>query len=353
MSTFKVDVRKISKVWDHSNADRLSLAQVEGLGYNIITGKDQFKVGDLVAYFPIDSILPENLIKMFGLVGKLAGKEKNRITTVKLRGVPSQGFIVGVDILQDFVAEEIVEGDDLTDALGVVKYDPPPVACHAGNLVSLPPGVSVYDIEGCERFPQVVDLLMDQIVTITEKVEGQNYGVTSTENGVIVNQRNHAIQPIEGKVHSLVEITNKMGLDKLADGIRNYLKASQVTLRGEYIGPGVQKNIYNLKENTVKIFDALVDGNYIGWALLKKLICVIDETNVFDDILVPEIAHNITLREWLNGRTIVEASHGQSLLADTLREGIVIKPIVEQLNNEIGRLIIKQRDPHYLAKYGF
>lgn len=353
MSEFKVDVRKISKVWDHSNADRLSLTSVEGLGFQFVTGKNQFQVGEVVVYFPVDSILPENLIELFGLTGKLSGKEKNRLSTVKLRGEISQGFVAAVDVLQPLVRFPIEEGQDLTEALGVTKYDPPPIACHAGNLVKLPAGVESYDIEGCERFPRVVETLMEQHVTITEKVEGQNYGVTVTEDSVIVNQRNHAIEPIEGKTHSLVDITYKMKLDVLANGIREFLRANQVTLRGEYIGPGVQKNIYKLKENTVKLFDVLVDGKYISWALIKKIIFCLDTDGQWDDVLVPEISYMTTLREWLDGRSIVEASHGNSMLADTLREGIVIKPIDEQTDDSIGRLIIKQRDPHYLAKNGF
>ena len=143
-----------------------------------------------------------------------------------------------------------------------------------------------------------------------------------------------------------------MKLDKLANAIREYLEATQVTLRGEYIGPGVQKNIYKLKENTVKIFDVMVDGRYISWKLVQKLIDVIDTYGVYDNILVPQLYFG-KLKDWLGDKTIVEASHGKSKLADTLREGIVIKPIEEQEHANIGRLIIKQRDPQYLATHGF
>ena len=59
-----------------------------------------------------------------------------------------------------------------------------------------------------------------------------------------------------------------------------------------------------------------------------------------------------TLRTWLKGKTIKEASNGPSTLKpDVRREGIVIKP-VQELYAEFGgrsqRVILKQRSPEYL-----
>ena len=368
MSKFSVDIRRIEKVWDHTNADRLSLAKVEGLAYQFVTEKDLYIVGDYVAYFPIDSILPPIVLKAFGLEGRLSGKEKNRLSTVKLRGEISQGFVAPMlEVFKvntfenpDFylIIDHWMETDDtdnlstidLSFSLGVTKYEQPPIPCHAGNLVALPAGVTMYDIEGCERYPEIVELLMDQKVSITEKLEGQNYGVTSCEGEIVVNQRNHAIKPIEGKEHSLCAITKELGLDVAAEEVRQALGATQVTLRGEYIGPGVQKNIYKLKKCMVRLFDILVDGVYLDPTEIEAMR---DINQGLENLWVPRISEDKTLREWLDGRSIVEASHGQSKLVDRLREGIVIKPFTEQDVPEIGRLIIKQRDPVYLAKHGF
>lgn len=93
MSTFAVTIRKLSKVWPHPNADRLDLAQVEGCDYQFVIPKGQYQVGDEVVYFPIDSILPQDVVAKMGLTGKLAGKDRNRIKTVKLRNFVSQGVI--------------------------------------------------------------------------------------------------------------------------------------------------------------------------------------------------------------------------------------------------------------------
>ena len=78
--------------------------------------------------------------------------------------------------------------------------------------------------------------------------------------------------------------------------------------------------------------------------------------------LVPELCSSrpcgtgITLGDWLNGRTVQEASTKASCLAHmTLSEGIVIRPWREEKYVDFGdgrpqRLIIKQRSPEYLAK---
>jgi RNA ligase (TIGR02306 family) len=376
MSEFSVDIRRVVRVWDHPNAQKLSLAAVEGLGFQFVTGKDAYKVGDYVVYFPVDSVMPLDVQKAFGLEGKLTGKQKDRLKTVKLRGEISQGFVAPVDEVLKlcsfegcatdipmYIIDDISEDDaesllayDLSTALGVSKYEQPPIACHAGNLVQLPDGVSMYDIEGVERYPEVVNALLPRHVVITEKVEGQNYGVTSREGETIVNQRKHAITPIEGKVHSLHAITTELGIDKLADKVREQLGATQVTLRGEYLGPGIQKNIYKFPKNTVRMFDILADGKYVEWTVVLGLFVAIPE---LADLWVPVIEQDMTLDEYLTSvgldvDSISTVGYGKSKLnPQTLREGVVIKPVAEFEVDGFGRAIIKQRDPEYLAEYGF
>jgi RNA ligase (TIGR02306 family) len=370
MSKFVVEVKRIDKVWNHPNADRLDLASVEGIGFQFVVGRGSYKVGDEVVYFPIDAELPLKLQRILGLEGKLSGKFKNRLKTLRLRGEISQGFVCPIATIADwlYTSEDDVRRDkDLACRLGVTKYEQPAIPCENGNLVALPAGVDMYDIEGCENFPRIVNILMDQQVFITEKVEGQNYGVTAKNDGTwVVNQRKHAVLPVEdidtsdpvhykalkraGKVHKLISATIDQDLNHLAEELRHHLGVTQLTIRGEYLGPGVQKNIYNLDSNRIRLFDILADGKYVSPAELQELSETYAELQAF---WVPVIAHSVTLREWLAGRTIVEASHGQSELGDTLREGIVIKPMIEQNDPEFGRLIIKQRDPIYLDKMGF
>lgn len=94
MSTFDVTLRRISKVWLHPNADRLEMAEVEGLAYQFVVPKGAHAAGDRVLYFPIDALLPDELSTRLGVKNYLVGPLKNRVKTARLRGEISQGVVV-------------------------------------------------------------------------------------------------------------------------------------------------------------------------------------------------------------------------------------------------------------------
>lgn len=361
MSTFEVTVRKLSKVLPHTNADKLELAEVEGLAYQFVIPKGQFKVGDDVAYFPIDSVMPDSLSTKLGIKNYLAGKEKNRVKTAKLRGMVSQGVVARPDAVIDgwhhkdcgttdgcwTEPPHYEYGVDYAPQLGVTKYDPPPIVGANCNLGPLPPGVSEYDIESCDYHPDITESMMDQKVYITEKIEGQNWSATIQPDGTIqVSQRSKQVIPT-GDVKPAIWAVGEGGLFDFLKSIAFMKPGHLITIRGEYVGPGVQKNIYKLQKHKVLLFDIEDNCKSIDAEEFIGL------TVAYGVETVPELAINVTLREWLAGRTVREASNGKSLLADTLREGIVIKPMTEQRHNELGRLFLKQRSPEYLAETDF
>jgi RNA ligase (TIGR02306 family) len=355
MSTFKVEKRKVATSVIHPNADKLSLCTVEGLGYQFVTGRDQFKVGDEVSLFPLDAELPPALVEALGMVGKFSGPEKNRISTVKLRGQFSQGFICPIEVICKYLGNEDIEitsNMDLTSSLGVTKYEAEPILCKTGNLIQLPPNVPIYDIEGVDRNQHIVDHIINNKikVAITEKVEGTNYSCTVFKDGTVsVNQRRNAIQEIPEKgEHDFWRYTREYGIIDLVKKIQTDTNAEEVTVRGELLGPGIQKNVYKFKKHTLKFFDVMVNGTYVNvdvfFDYFRKFNC--------PDYLVPLLAYDVYLDDWLAGRTVQEAAGGKSALGFDYREGIVIKPMVEQQHSDIGRLIIKHRDREYLAVTG-
>ena len=120
-------------------------------GWNVVVKKGDFKVGDLVVYCEIDSVLPE--IPAF----EFLRSRGFRIRTIKLKNQISQGIVFSLDILDNFgdfvnvigdprwtsllvpfgvetTGIPIVEGEDLTDAMGVQKYEVPIPACLAGLM---------------------------------------------------------------------------------------------------------------------------------------------------------------------------------------------------------------------------
>ena len=113
------------------------------------------------------------------------------------------------------------------------------------------------------------------------------------------------------------------------------------------LGPGINGNIYEFKDLQIRIYDMRILRHFFPWQQMREFAL---QTGL---PLVPVISEGPTLREWLAGRTLVQASSGLSVVnPKTLREGVVIKPLQEQYVRGVGRLIIKQRDPVYLAKTG-
>lgn len=343
MAFFGVTLETIDKVWDHSNADRLSLATVKGMAFQFVIGKNQYKSGDKVLYFPIDSVLPLSLIEKMNMVGKFTGKNHDRIRTMSLRGEISQGFVFEP---QKLLSEEQMQlsSEELTQLLGVTKYEPPVVFESGANLLPLPNGLSAYDIEGADRNQNIVDYFLDKEVVIHEKMEGTNFSITKVESQIYVNQRNYTIQEIEGHEHSFWNISRKSGLIHFLQSMAD----SNITVYAELCGPGIQGNMYGLKKHKLYIFDIKKDGQYLDFEEYCKFI---ESMPMNESIELAPLLFKGKLKDYLKGSTIQEKSDDNSKVnSQILREGIVIKLIKEEYIQGYGRSIIKQRGPKYLSK---
>lgn len=359
MSEFKVSFERISEIFPHPNADRLELARVEGMAFQFIVGKDQYKVGDAVIYFPVDSLLTPKIIADLQLEGKLSGKDKNRVKTIKLRGAISQGLVclpsqVFYDGSDDYYM--VYEfGMDVTELLGVTKYEViEDVRTNIGKTKTrtLPDMVSHYDIEGADRNVKIVnEHLFNEPVFITEKLEGSHCSISRFADGrVVVCSRNCLL---EGEDNYWYKGCQNSNLFEAVEFIYNWLSYGEhipqvVTIRGELVGPGVQGNIYDLKTHHVYVFDIEEDSQPIVAERFHAL-CKI---TAIDTVPILSNSEMVTLAEWLGDKTLQQASNGFSeLKLDTLREGIVIRPLYdEKFVHGLGRLIIKQRDSIYLSQ---
>jgi RNA ligase (TIGR02306 family) len=343
MAFFGVTLEEIEKVWAHPQADRLSLAKAKGLAFQFVTGKDQFKPGDKVLYFPIDAQLPPPLIEKLGLVGKLSGENKNIFKTLRLRGEISQGYVTSpVGILSEEYWNKTPK--EITEFLEVIKFEKEPVELKDVTLISLPSGLSDYDIEGADRNQEIIDLLMDQEVVVFEKMEGENNSTARDNDGnVYVNSRNRSLIEKEGFKNRYWELSRSMGFPNL---LSNLSIEGGLALYYEICGPGIHGNIYGLKKDSCYIFDFKQNGNWLSY---NDFIELMKSMNLMSS--VAPIIFKGKLKDFLLGKTVQQASTGQSLTnPKALREGIVIKPINEQHHSKLGRLIIKQRSPDYLDK---
>lgn len=356
MSEFGVFIEEIESVEKHFNADALEVAKLKGKEFQFVVGKDNFKAGDRVFYFPVDSLIPPGLDETLGVTGKLAGSAKNRVKTVRLRGLISQGIVAPLSIYTEGVA---TDGVDYAEYFGVTKYEAPIKFCHSGFMKQMPEYIrSKYDIESAQRFSDVIDYLADNNipVVILEKVEGTQLNVALDEEGFHICSRNNKWErqfDESGKPHSNIYLDVFERNPELKD-FSEFLKAkgnvSNVTIRSGVVGPDIQSNIYKLNAITYYMFDIVINGKHIPF---KELGLAHKEFNNQKLKVAPIIGVYSNINEYLEGSDIVSKSNGQSLInPDKLREGIVIRPYDTELyHQEIGRLILKVRSPEYLAKY--
>lgn len=379
MSYFGVTAEKIDMVRHHPNADRLDLCTLKDMAFQFVTGRDQYRVGEVVLYFPVDSLLPVELQRKMGVEGMLSGKNKDRVKTVRLRGEISQGLVGPQNLAEgwatmspDVCKTKAEWGVEIAEWLGVTKYEPAPIDTKAGNLLPLPCGLAAYDIEGAERNIDAVKRLMFEEVVVTEKVEGQNFSVTydPIEHQVYVNQRNFTIEEIDSAEHRLWRLARKSSLipnsvypvptsvvhrdvsESFLGFLAGIYPSQAITVYGEAYGPGIQGNYYKAQDIAVRLFDIKVGVDFVDYPTFVGLVHMFwrNDYKHENPIAVP-VLFTGQLREWLEDRTIAEASSGPSTInPNVIREGVVIRPFVEGRHPEIGRLIIKQRDPMYLAK---
>jgi RNA ligase (TIGR02306 family) len=140
-------IETLHDVRPHPNADSLELATIRG--WQVVVKRGEFQSGDRCVYCEIDSVLPDRSEFQF------LRDRKFRIKTIKLRGELSQGICFPITILNSgselrrIRDQQLSEGSDVTELLGVTRYQPPIPACLGGNVEgSFPSFIPKTD---CER----------------------------------------------------------------------------------------------------------------------------------------------------------------------------------------------------------
>ena len=121
-------VQRALEILPIEGADAIELVRING--WQCVTKKGEFSVGDLGVFLEIDAIPPDTSAFNFLWTAKdgttSERPDKFRIRTMKLRGALSQGLFLP---LSQFDLGEVAAGDDVTERLGVTKYEPPVADC--------------------------------------------------------------------------------------------------------------------------------------------------------------------------------------------------------------------------------
>jgi hypothetical protein len=110
-------IQKISELRPIPGADKICVALLEGLGWEIVIRKDEFKVGDTAIFIEVDSVVPDRPEFEF------LRERKFKVKTIRLKKQVSQGLIVPLSVLHTLQSKFEI-GLDVTEELGIKKYDP-------------------------------------------------------------------------------------------------------------------------------------------------------------------------------------------------------------------------------------
>lgn len=113
-------IQTITEIHDIAGADRIQCAIVRG--YKSVIKKGEYQVGDTCVFIEPDTILPDKPWSSF-LKDKNRPDKPIRLRATRFRGCVSQGLIISTRELNGDSSG--VEGDDVTELLGVTKYEKP------------------------------------------------------------------------------------------------------------------------------------------------------------------------------------------------------------------------------------
>jgi RNA ligase (TIGR02306 family) len=216
-------VRRITNLSPIDGADKIELATVDG--WKVVVAKDVgHKIGDLIIYCEIDSFLP--IKEEFEFLRKSSykkmsdGTEGFRLKTIRLRGQISQGLIIPISVLNPpdtNIYVEPFEGLDVTEMLGIVKYEPPIPAELAGKVKGLFPSfIPKTDEERVQNYSdryQEWTLQSKHQFYVTEKLDGSSSTFYYNNGEFGVCSRNLELLETEGntfwKVARELDLENK------------------------------------------------------------------------------------------------------------------------------------------------
>ena len=344
MSTFEVMVRPI-QILNHPDADSLEIAQV--LGYQCVVRKGLWQDG-LAVYIPEQALVPQNILEEMGLVGMLAGPEKNRVTARRFRGVFSQGLLYPA-------RPEWVEGQDVAQELGITKWVPEISPNLRGqSVMARNPITFKYDIENIKNRPNQIE--EGELVQMTEKLHGTFtvFGVAPQDmeqygSNLFVSSKGRFARGelLDLKVESLyVNFALQNNVEqKIRAAFQSEIDAGNpVYVMGELFGP-VQDLKYGGKLQ-FRVFDIYIGmpnkGRFVDSADLG-LYCAqmgLDRVPVlYTGPLTKEALEAAT-----NGK---ETISGKGL---HIREGVVVCTLREKTHPRYGRCKLKSVSPAYLLR---
>lgn len=322
MSTFKVEVVKLSSVNSHPNADRLDIATIEGMAYQVVTAKGNFQAGDLAFYFPVDSVIPDEFLDKFGIRPYYSKK----LRAAKLRGIFSEGLLIPVG--ENFTVNV---GNDYTQYFGVTKYEYPVPQNMSGDVEA---PIGQYKFPSPEILKRYRDILYEgEEVVVTEKIHGSNFTILVNSDGTHIGSHNY--------------FWKNNNINKNLVYVRAYNEHPallNLPLDTQIFGEiyGIQDIKYGLEKGKlgIALFAVKRNSRFLNHS---EFVAFCAEFSLPRVPVLYVGAYSWEAVSQFNNANSVLSSH-------CLMEGVIVQPLVERTHLEIGRVVLKLISDRYLLR---
>jgi len=231
----------------------------------------------------------------------------------------------------------LIEGADLTEALGVIKFEKPISADLAGVSRGSFPSQYVprTDEERIQSTPKTLNNYRGSDFYQSEKLDGTSSTYIYTGDDLLVCSKNLNLK--ESEFNKYWQICRGLELERI---FKDFNK--RIAIQGEIIGPGIQANKYKLTKHQLHIYNIFDIDSYKPFNL-DAMIKFVDIYNLF---LVPITDECFTLDHTVD--ELVELSKGNSVINPQVkREGHVYR-LLDTIN---GKISFKVINPDFLLKY--
>ncbi len=323
-------IRRIKDIVPIEGADLIELAIVDG--WQVVVAKNVgHKIGDKVVYCEIDSFLPVK--EEFEFLRKssfkrMGDQEGFRLKTIKLKNTLSQGLILPYRVLpvaQFGTGHDFPEGMDVSEMLGIVKYDPPVPAQLAGkakgNFPSFLRKTDEERVQNLEKQYSKWVFSSNHQFYATEKIDGSSFTCYVKDGVFGVCSRN--LELLETEDNTFWQVARKMDLEnKLKSLGRN------VCAQGELLGSSIQGNHYRMEDQTV-LFYNIYFIDEMEYATFDGFKGILEKLNLES---VPILSSLFEFPADGNGKFTINAllkfAEGKSILNPNVeREGLVIRSL--------------------------
>jgi len=323
-------VQRVLAVEPIEGADRIEKLKV--LGWQLVSGKGNFPPDSLCVYLEIDSVPPDTAAFDFlwqptpkadeSPQPKVARPDNFRLRSKKLRGTISQGLALPISILPADCTP--VEGLDVTEVLGITKWEPPeqsfPRETDGPFPTHLFPKTDEIRVQAA---PEILDELRGVECYIAVKMDGQSLTFARYDHEGVdthtVCTRNYALKDLPDSPHWQMARALRI-FDKIPQGF---------AVQGEFCGPHIQANRLGLKQREFYAFQAysMAERKYLDFRELLRFCDLIGVTTV-------PIEYTGPLNESLE--SVLARADGKYANGHC-REGIVIRPTVERISETLSK----------------